>query len=87
VGRYVTSLMPRDGIFRDAVPSRNVAIWQPSLKIGLYFMTLGVPANGAAPSHLINFRGSATYRYVSASYSKRVPLMTAPRNFGQTNAC
>ena len=48
--RYVTSTMPRDGIFRDAVPSRNVAIRQPSLKIGLNFVAAGVLADVAIPT-------------------------------------
>jgi hypothetical protein len=58
--RYVTSLMPRDGIFRDAVASRYVAIRHPSLEIGLNFMALGVPADGAGPRHTIDLPGSWT---------------------------
>ena len=50
----MTSPMSRDGIFRDAVPSRYVAIRQPNPKIGLNFKTLGVPADGASPRHAIN---------------------------------
>jgi hypothetical protein len=51
--RYVPA-MPRDGVFRDAIPSRDVAIRQPSPKIVLNFMALGVPAHDAVPRHAIN---------------------------------
>ena len=40
-----TCLRRQKGIFRDAVPSRYVAIRQPSLKIRLDFMALGVAAD------------------------------------------
>ena len=57
VERYVPAV-PREGIFRDAVPSRYVAIRQPSLKIRLDFMALGVAADGAGPRHAIDLPGS-----------------------------
>ena len=64
----MTSPMPRDSIFGNAVLSRYVAIRQPSLKIGLNFMTLGVPADGAVPRHRSTFQ----------------PVSTAERFFRQT---
>ena len=54
------SPVPRDDIFGDVVPSRNVAITQPSSKIGLDFLTLGMPADSAVPRHAINLPSGST---------------------------
>ena len=35
----------------EIMPARYVAIWQPRLKIGLDFLTLGMPADSAVPRH------------------------------------
>jgi hypothetical protein len=57
--RYVASPMPRRGIFGDVVPSRYVAIRQPSLKIGLNFVTPGAPTDAAGPRHAITSSSSS----------------------------
>jgi hypothetical protein len=61
IERYVTSPMPRDGILRNAVASRYGAIRYPSLKIGLDFMALGMPADSAVSRHSINLPGSQNF--------------------------
>jgi hypothetical protein len=45
--------MPRGGIFRNGVFLRYGATRQPSPKIGLDFLTLGMQANSAVPRHSI----------------------------------
>jgi hypothetical protein len=52
--RYVPT-MPKGGIFRNGVFLRYGATRQPSLKIGLDFLTLGMQANSAVPRHAITF--------------------------------
>ena len=54
VERHVSSV-PSDGIFREAVPSRDVAIRQPGPKTFFNFVTLGMQADNAVPRHAITF--------------------------------
>jgi hypothetical protein len=50
--------MPREGVFRDVVPTRYVAIRNPGPQIGFDSMTLGVPTDGAGPRHTITCDGA-----------------------------
>src|SRR5215471_7278243 len=43
--------MSRKGVFRDATPSRNVAIRGADPQIGFDTVALGVPADHAGPRH------------------------------------
>jgi hypothetical protein len=76
--RYV-SPVPRDDIFGDVVPSRYVAIRQPSLKISLDFLTLGMPADSAVPRHAINLP--------SRSQRQNAFSPDHPQNVGQYATC
>jgi hypothetical protein len=41
------------GVFRDVMPARDVAIRNPRPQIGFDSMALGVPTDGAGPRHTI----------------------------------
>ena len=59
---HVISPMSRKGVFRDVMPSRNVAIRDAGPQIGFDIMTLGVPADSAGVRHAVTVLPSPSHR-------------------------
>jgi hypothetical protein len=69
--------MPPEGVMRDVVASRYVAIRYHSLKIGLNLMTLGMFADAAFARHAITLEGLRSY-FCTVHYFSDTLVISTP---------